>query len=94
MDAITVAMMVRVQEHFLKKPKEATDFRVMVSSMMVVAMFFMLRADEALHVRVAHVVQISGRGGTVTLDIPKEKNNQEERRVQKKLQCVCHVMSS
>ena len=84
---VTTEMLEEIRQ-WLKK-NSMKDFGVMVLRLQVVALFFMLRADEVINIRLRDVVKASGRNGVAELTIAAGKTNQAGKTLRRKLACVC-----
>ena len=84
---VTTEMLEEIRQWL--KMNSMKDFGVMVLRLQVVALFFMLRADEVINIRLKDVVTASGRRGVAELIIAAGKTNQAGKTLRRKLACVC-----
>ena len=70
------------------------EFSVMVFRLQVLALFFMLRADEVINIRLKDVLVATGKRGVAELIIAAGKTNQTGKTLRRKLHCACTEVDS
>ena len=87
MKPISIGILRRMGD--LMEKGKLEPFHVMVFRLSVLGVFFMLRADEVLNLKVSEVIMASGKSGIAEIIIAAGKTNQEGKTVRRRLTCVC-----
>ena len=68
------------------------SFHELTARLATVALFFLMRVEEVLALQKCHILEYAGFRGSVQIQIPVDKTNQEEVVVLRRLKCTCGDM--